>query len=289
MFARDRDRLADTRRRVNLMPMGSGALAGSGFDCDRPAMARELGFDGITANSMDVSADRDFALDYLRAANTTALHVSRLAKDWILYSSDEFGWMELSDKVTSSSSLMPQKTNPDSLELIRGKAGHAFSGYASLFVTMKGLPLTYNRDMQEDKEPLFTVVDQLHGMFAMARNVIETTAIKPDRALAAVNDSWMISTDLAEELSRNGVPFHQAHPLVGKLVLESIKAGKKLAAWTAEQLVAFSPLFKPEMLRLMKASEGMKTRNVTGGTGPQAVAQALSEAGRRIAEWRSAH
>ena len=181
MFARDRDRLADTRRRVNLMPMGSGALAGSGFDCDRPAMARELGFDGITDNSMDVSADRDFALDYLHAANTTALHLSRLAKDWILYSSDEFGWMELSDKVTSGSSLMPQKKHPDSLELIRGKAGRAFSAYASLFVTMKGLPLTYNRDMQEDKEPLFTVVDQLHGMLAMARNVIETTAIKPDR------------------------------------------------------------------------------------------------------------
>ena len=161
MFARDQERFAEARRRVNVMPLGSGALAGSGFPFDREAIARDLGFEAITRNSMDVSADRDFALDFLYAASTTMLHLSRLAEDWILYSSEEFGWMELGDGVTSGSSLMPQKKNPDSLELIRGKCGRVFGCLNALFVTMKGLPMTYNRDMQEDKEPLFEAADQV--------------------------------------------------------------------------------------------------------------------------------
>src|SRR3954467_10983903 len=155
MFTRDWERFGEARRRANVLPLGSGALAGSGFAFDREAIAEDLGFDAVTRNSMDVSADRDFALDFLYAATTTMVHLSRLAEDWILYSSEEFGWMELGDGVTSGSSLMPQKKNPDSLELIRGKSGRVFGDYSSLFVTVKGLPLTYNRDLQEDKEPLF--------------------------------------------------------------------------------------------------------------------------------------
>ena len=151
MFARDWERLDQARARVNVLPLGSGALAGSGFPFDREAIAGDLGFASVTRNSMDVSADRDFALDFLYAASTTMLHLSRLAEDWILYSSEEFGWLELGDGVTSGSSLMPQKKNPDSLELIRGKSGRVFGSFSSLYVTMKGLPLTYNRDMQEDK------------------------------------------------------------------------------------------------------------------------------------------
>ena len=161
MFARDLERLRQARARVNVLPLGSGALAGSGFPFDREAIARDLGFAAITRNSMDVSADRDFALDFLYAASTAMLHLSRLAEDWILYSSEEFGWIELGDGVTSGSSLMPQKKNPDSLELIRGKSGRVFGDLTSLFVTMKGLPSTYNRDMQEDKEPLFDAADQV--------------------------------------------------------------------------------------------------------------------------------
>jgi len=163
MFARDWERVGDARRRTNLIPLGSGALAGSGFPFDRGAIARELGFEGITRNSMDVSGDRDFALDFLYAATTTMIHLSRLAEDWILYSSEEFGWMELGDGVTSGSSLMPQKKNTDSLELIRGKSGRVMGCLTSLLVTMKGLPMTYNRDMQEDKVPLFEAADQLNG------------------------------------------------------------------------------------------------------------------------------
>ncbi len=161
MFARDHQRLSQARARVDFMPLGSGALAGSGFPFDREQIARDLGFAAITRNSMDVSGDRDFALDYLYAASVAMLHLSRLAEDWILYSSEEFGWLELGDGVTSGSSLMPQKKNPDSLELIRGKSGRVFGDFSSLFVTMKGLPMTYNRDMQEDKEPLFDASAQL--------------------------------------------------------------------------------------------------------------------------------
>jgi argininosuccinate lyase len=284
MFARDAERFAEARRRVNVMPLGSGALAGSGFPFDREAMARDLGFDALTANSMDVSADRDFALDFLYAASVTMLHLSRLAEDWILYSSEEFGWLELGDEVTSGSSLMPQKKNPDSLELIRGKSGRVLGCLHSLMVTMKGLPLTYNRDMQEDKEPLFDAAGQVTGSLEMARAVIESARLNPARPLAAVQQSWVIATDLAEALARAGTPFHQAHQLVGRLVLESVRAGRQPADWTAEELRAFAPEFTPDMARLLDAREGLRSREILGGTGPQAVQQALEQARVRLAQ-----
>ena len=283
MFARDHERLQQARARVNLMPLGSGALAGGGFPFDREALARDLGFDGVTRNSMDVSADRDFALDFMHAASMCMMHLSRLAEDWILYSSDEFGWIELGDGVTSGSSLMPQKKNPDSLELIRGKCGRVVGAYTSLMVTMKGLPLTYNRDMQEDKEPLFDAADQLANSLEMARVTAGTVELRPDVPLAAAEEGWLVATDLAEALARAGTPFHKAHQIVGRLVLESARAGKKPADWTAEALAAFAPEFTPEMARLLDPREGMRTRELPGGTGPRAVAAALDEARRRLA------
>jgi argininosuccinate lyase len=287
MFARDWERLGHARRAANLLPLGSGALAGSGFPFDREAMAQDLGFEGVTRNSMDVSADRDFVLDFLHAASLTMLHLSRLAEDWILYSGEEFGWMELGDGVTSGSSLMPQKKNPDSLELIRGKCGRVFAAYTSLFVTMKGLPLTYTRDMQEDKEPLFEAADQLAGALEMARVVVASAVLKPEKTAAAAEESWVVATDLAEALSRAGVPFHRAHQLVGKLVLESVRAGKRPSDWTGGSLAAFAPEFTADMARLLNPAEGMKTRELPGGTGPAAVASALEEAERRLAQMRS--
>ncbi len=282
MFARDHERLQQARRRVNRMPLGSGALAGNSFSIDREALARDLGFDGVTANSMDVSGDRDFALDYLGAASLTMLHLSRLAEDWILYSSDEFGWLELGDGVTSGSSLMPQKKNPDSLELIRGKCGRVFGAYTSLFTTMKGLPMTYNRDMQEDKEPLFDAADQLAGSLEMARAVVETTRLREGPARMAAEQGWLIATDLAEALARTGVAFHQAHQLVGSLVLQSVKAGKQPSDWTPEALAAFHPSFTADMAKFLDPSEGVKTRTATGGTAPAAVYAALAEARARL-------
>ncbi len=284
MFSRDFERLQQARARVNVMPLGSGALAGSGFPFDRDAIARELGFASVTNNSMDVSADRDWALDFLYAASTIMLHLSRLAEDWILYSGEEWGWLELGDGVTSGSSLMPQKKNPDSLELIRGKCGRVFGELNALFVTMKGLPTTYNRDMQEDKEPIFTAADQLNASIEMARVVVESAKLHVEKPAAAAEESWVVATDLAEALARTGTAFHQAHQIVGRLVLDSVRSGKKPADWTAEALLKFDPAFKPEMIALMKPSEGMKTREIRGGTGPKSVAAALNTARARLAE-----
>ena len=287
MFARDFERLGEARVRTNVMPLGSGALAGSGFPFDRQALAQELGFDAITANSLDVAADRDFVLDFLYAASLIMLHLSRLAEDWILYSSEEFGWLELGDEVTSGSSLMPQKKNPDSLELIRGKCGRVLGSLTSLLVTMKGLPLTYNRDMQEDKEPLFDAADQLKGALEMARAVAASVRFCPEKPAAAVQESWVVATDLAEALARAGTPFHRAHQIVGRLAVESLRQGKKPADWSASELAAFAPEFTPEMARYLDPREGLKTREIPGGTGPQAVARALEEAGERLARMRT--
>src|SRR5581483_10058332 len=243
MFTRDHERLTQARARVDVMPLGSGALAGSGFAFDREQIAKYLGFAAVTTNSMDVSGDRDFALDFLYAASVTMIHLSRLAEDWILYSSEEFGWIELGDGVTSGSSLMPQKKNPDSLELIRGKCGRVMGSLTSLMVTMKGLPMTYNRDMQEDKVPLFEAADQLSGSLEMARAVIESVTLHPAKPAAAAEESWVVATDLAEALARAGTPFHQAHQIVGRFVLESVRSGKKPADWTAEEMARFAPEF----------------------------------------------
>ena len=282
MFARDYERFTEARRRTNVMPLGSGALAGSGFPHDRAAIARDLDFDAITRNSMDVSADRDFALDYLYAASVTMIHLSRLAEDWILYSSEEFGWMELGDGVTSGSSLMPQKKNPDSLELIRGKSGRVLGALNSLLYTMKGLPLTYNRDMQEDKEPLFEASDQVNGCLEMAAVVTQSVVLKTEVPATAADESWVVATDLAEALARNGTAFHSAHQIVGRLVLDSVRSGKKPGDWTAESLAQFAPEFTPDIARLLDPREGMKTREIAGGTGPTAVKAALGEARQRL-------
>jgi argininosuccinate lyase len=282
MFARDFERMEQARQRANVLPLGSGALAGSGFPFDRQAIADDLQFPAITRNSMDVSADRDFALDFLYACSLIMLHLSRLSEDWILYSSEEFEWMTLGDGVTSGSSLMPQKKNPDSLELIRGKSGRVFGDLTSLFITMKGLPLTYNRDMQEDKEPIFDAFHQTSGALAMAKVVAESVKLNPAKPAAAAEDSWVVATDLAEELARSGVAFHRAHQIVGALVLESVKTGRKPAEWDGASLAAFAPEFQPEMARLLNPVEGMKSRALAGGTAPSAVAAAMAEARLRL-------
>ena len=288
MFARDFERLQQAKARINVLPLGSGALAGSGFGFDRPAIANDLGFAAITRNSMDVSGDRDFALDFLYCCSTVMLHLSRLSEDWILYSSEEWEWITLGDGVTSGSSLMPQKKNPDSLELIRGKSGRVFGDLTSLFITMKGLPMTYNRDMQEDKEPLFDAFHQTSGSLAMAKAVAESVSLNEQKPALAAEQSWVVATDLAEELARKGVPFHRAHQIVGQFVLESIKSGVNPSNWTPETLSQFSPEFTPDMARLLSPAEGMKTRELPGGTGPNSVAAALQEAEARLAALSSA-
>ena len=282
MLARDFERMKQAHARINVMPLGSGALAGSGFAFDREAIAEDLEFAAITYNSMDVSGDRDFALDFLYACSLIMLHLSRLAEDWILYSSEEFNWITLGDGVTSGSSLMPQKKNPDSLELIRGKSGRVFGDLTALFVTMKGLPMTYNRDLQEDKEPLFDAFHQTLGAIQMAQAVADSVVLKPAVPAAAADESWVVATDLAEELARRGVPFHDAHQIVGRLVLASVTEGKRPSDWTGEALAAFAPEFAPSMASLLAPAEGMKTRELPGGTGPASVSRALDLAKKRL-------
>jgi argininosuccinate lyase len=291
MLARDWQRFDHARKAANVLPLGSGALAGSGFPFDREAIAAELGFEAVTRNSMDVSADRDFVLDYLYAASVCMIHLSRLAEDWILYSSEEFGWLELSDGVTSGSSLMPQKKNPDSLELLRGKSGRVLGSLNAMLFILKGLPMTYNRDMQEDKEQLFDAVDTMLASLDMARTVVESAVLKETPPLAAAEQSWVVATDLAEALSRHGLPFHAAHQVVGRLVLESVRAGKTPSQWDVASLAAFAPEFaKPgvseDLARLLDPREGMKTRVVKGGTAPESVQSALDEAAQRLQAFR---
>ncbi len=282
MLARDFERMKQAHARINVMPLGSGALAGSGFAFDREAIAEDLEFASISLNSMDVSGDRDFALDFLYACSLIMLHLSRLAEDWILYSSEEFNWMTLGDGVTSGSSLMPQKKNPDSLELIRGKSGRVFGDLTALFITMKGLPMTYNRDLQEDKEPLFDAYHQTLGAIQMAQAVAGSVVLNPSVPAKAADESWVIATDLAEELARRGVPFHDAHQIVGRLVLASVTEGKKPSDWTGESLAAFAPEFDSSIANLLTPAEGMKTRELPGGTGPTTVARALALAEKRL-------
>jgi argininosuccinate lyase len=238
----------------------------------------------IWVNPTTAVADRDSTLDFLYAASVAMIHLSRLAEDWILYSSEEFGWLELADGVTSGSSLMPQKKNPDSLELIRGKCGSVMGALTALMVTMKGLPMTYNRDMQEDKAPLFQAADQLTGSLEMARVVIETVNLNAARPAAAAEESWVVATDLAEALARAGTPFHQAHQIVGRFVLESVRSGKRPADWTAEEMRQFAPEFTGDFAALLDPKQGMRSREVAGGTGPNAVAAALAAARQRLAE-----
>lgn len=286
MFSRDGARFEQAYRTADLMPLGSGALAGSGFPFDRQRLAGELGFSGITANSMDAAGDRDFALDFLYAASLTMLHLSRLAEDWILYSTQEFGFLELGEEVTSGSSLMPQKKNPDSLELIRGKAGRVVGRLQGLMMAIKGLPLTYDRDLQEDKEAVFEAADQTGASLEMAAAVVRSARLNRQRAEAAAEESWTTATALAEALARKGVSSRQAHEMVGRLVLESHRLGRRPGDWTPEDLAAFAPQLDAGMAELLAPRRAVENHSLPGGTAPNRVRQALQEARRRLDQLR---
>jgi argininosuccinate lyase len=287
MFSRDWQRLGQAYKRTDVLPLGSGALAGSGLPFDRQAMAQELGFAAISSNSLDAVSDRDFALDYLYAASVTMLHLSRLAEDWILYSSEEFGFIELGDEVTSGSSLMPQKKNPDAFELVRGKTGRVCGHLQALLMTLKGLPLAYNRDLQEDKEPVFDAADHLAGSIEITRLCVQTATIRAAHMEVAAEESWTCATELAEALARKGVPFHRAHQVVGALVLQSVRAGKKPREWTLDELRAVAPEFDEDAARLLAVRRAIENHTPPGGTAPAAVQEALQQARARLAEMRA--
>jgi argininosuccinate lyase len=268
MLERDASRLVDCRKRLNVSPLGSGALAGSTINLDRRAIAAELGFDGVTANSMDAIADRDYIAELLFTISLCGVHLSRLSEDLILWCSAEFGYVTLSDAHTTGSSLMPQKKNPDVCELTRGKTGRLVGNLMNLLVAVKGLPLTYNRDLQEDKPPLFDSVDTIKQILAVNAEMIDAMEIRTDRCRAAASDPMLLATDLADWLVKQGVPFRHAHELVGKAVAESIATGVQLDQL---DLPAIDPAYTADAKSVFSLDRALAARTNPGAPNPENV------------------
>jgi argininosuccinate lyase len=282
MLDRDAARLADARRRVNVCPLGSGALAGTAYNIDRAALARDLGFDAPTANSLDATADRDFVLETLAVAATCAVHLSRLAEELILYCTAEFGLVSLDDSVTSGSSLMPQKKNPDALELMRGKCGRILGAHTALAVTLKGLPLAYNKDMQEDKEPLFDAMASLSLCLRIVPRVLDGMTVNRDACRRAAAGGYSNATELADYLVGKGVPFRDAHDAVGRIVRHAISLDRPLEEVPLADMQKLAPAIQSDVFAALTLEASVGRRNVAGGTGPQAVAAALAAANARL-------
>jgi argininosuccinate lyase len=269
-WQRDRERLADLLARVDVSPLGAGALAGCPFAIDRAALAADLGFAAVSQNSMDAVSDRDFVAEFLFCAALTGIHLSRWAEDLIFWSSREFGFVMLADAYSTGSSLMPQKKNPDALELLRGKSGRLVGGLTGLLVMLKGLPSSYDKDLQEDKEPLFDAVDTLALALPVAQGVIETLTIHPDRMAASLGDE-LLATDLADALVLAGVPFRQSHHLVGQVVRRAEELGCALRDVPLTELQVISPYFTAEMAAVWDFERSVEQRSATGGTSRAAI------------------
>ncbi|MCA9978319.1 MAG: argininosuccinate lyase, partial [Anaerolineales bacterium] len=276
-LTRDGARLAHVREMAAELPLGSAALAGTAYPVDRQFLAQELGFARVSANSLDAVANRDFAADFLYAAAMIGLHLSRLSEQLILFSSSEFGFVRLDDAYSTGSSLMPQKKNPDTLELTRGKAGRLLGNLTGLLATLKGLPSSYDKDLQEDKEPVFDAFDTLSVVLPVMTDVINTLILRPER-MAAQLEPNLLATDLADYLVKRGVPFREAHHLVGQVVQAAETRGVPLTALTLAELQAISAHFGADVLAVFDVAASLASRNVAGGTGPDAVQAQLSMA-----------
>ena len=278
MLKRDAARFSVVTKACDLLPLGSGACSGTGFGVDRNALALKLGFKGISKNSLDAVSDRDFALEYLFAGATLMMHLSRLAEDIILYSSAEFGYFLLHDSVTSGSSLMPQKKNPDAMELVRGKCGRAVGNLERLFVVMKGLPMSYNRDMQEDKEAVFDTADTLRLSLEASIDVVATIDYDRSRMLSAAKTGHTNATECADYLVKKGVPFREAHEAVGRAVLAALENGVSLEDLAIETLTSIHPAFSGNLKTALSVKACIGSRDCLGGTAPARVKKALVEA-----------
>jgi argininosuccinate lyase len=281
-FSRDVTRLEQAAATADACPMGSGALGGNSFGIDRHAIARDLGFSRITANSVDAVSDRDFALDYLFALTGIATHLSRLAEDFVVFASEEFGYVLLPDEYSTGSSLMPQKKNPDAWELLRGKTGRITGALISLLTTLKGLPTGYQRDLQEDKEALFAAHDQVAGMLAVATGALATTKFNAERLRRAASNPALLATDAADFLVRRGIPFRQAHDLVGLVLREAERQEKPWTQLSEEDLRKISPLLDQDFLDGPSVESAIATKAVPGGTAREAVRAAIAELQKRI-------
>ncbi len=278
MVTRDRERLADVRKRVNCMPLGSAALAGTSYPIDREAVARELNFAAITRNSLDAVSDRDFCVEIVSACSLVMVHLSRLAEDIIIYSSVEFAFLELSDAVATGSSLMPQKKNPDSMELVRGKSGRVFGSNMALLTMLKGLPLAYNKDMQEDKEAVFDAVDTTRACLEVTRTVLKNIRVREAVTRAAASAGYMNATELADYLVRKGMPFREAHETVGRMVLYAVERECELHELPLEELAKFSNTIESDVYESLCLERTLASKSQSGGTAREQVADSLKSA-----------
>ncbi len=282
MLSRDRERLSDCRKRVNVLPLGSAALAGTSYPIDRESVARELGFDSVSRNSIDAVSDRDFCVEFVSACSLIMVHLSRLAEDVILYATTEFGFFELSDAVATGSSLMPQKKNPDSMELVRGKAGRVIGHGTSLLAMLKGLPLAYNKDMQEDKEAVFDSFDTVSACLGVTTTVLRNLSINEERTREAASTGYMNATELADYLVRKGMPFREAHETVGRIVVHAISRGLELHELSIEEMRSLSASIEDDVLGWLSLERTLATKSQIGGTSPECVTDALAVARRSL-------
>ena len=282
MLARDRERLTEARRRVNVLPLGSAALAGTSYPIDREALATLLNFEGVSRNSLDAVSDRDFCVEFLGACSLIMVHLSRLAEDIILYATSEFGFFELGDAIATGSSLMPQKKNPDSMELVRGKAGRVFGDLLALLTTLKGLPLAYNKDMQEDKEAVFDAFDTVSSSLNVTATVLRNISVNKERALSAASGGYMNATELADYLVRKGVPFRDAHEIAGKIVMRAIELGKEIEQVNLDELRNFSKLIEGDIYEVLSLERTLSSKSQIGGTAREVVKAALLAARKSI-------
>src|SRR5207245_8621962 len=281
-FTRDITRLQHAAASADACPMGSGALAGNSFAIDRSTIARELGFSRITANSFDAVSDRDFALDYLFPLPGIATHPSRLAEDFVLFASQEFSYVILPDEFSTGSSLMPQKKRSEAWELIRGKTGRITGALLGLLTTLKGLPTSYQRDLQEDKEALFAAHDQVEDMLAVAAGAVAATKFNTERLKSAASNPALLATEAADYLVRKGVPFRQAHDIVGKVLREAEKQNTSWTSLPLDALKKISPAFEADFSRSLSVDAALSSKKVPGGTAPERVPDAIASLERRL-------
>lgn len=281
VLERDKERLADLARRTDVLPLGSGALAGNAFGIDRMALAKDLGFTRISENSLDAVSDRDYLIEFMSFASLCLIHLSRLAEDLILWSTSEFGFVEVADGFATGSSLMPQKKNPDALELIRGKAGRVIGNVTGFLATMKGLPSAYNKDLQEDKEPFFDSLDTLKAALGVLAPLLRTLTVNAKRMGQAVDES-LLATDLADYLVREGMPFRESHALVSDLVRLAMANKLPLSQWPLPALRKHSHLFGRDVYKVFDVHTSLSRRDLPGGTGPRALRIQLAKAKRLI-------
>jgi argininosuccinate lyase len=282
MFARDAERLADVRRRTNRLPLGAAALAGTSYPLDRDAVARELGFEGVCENSLDAVSDRDFAIEFAAFASISMVHVSRLAEEIVLWMSQNFGFIDLADRYCTGSSIMPQKRNPDVAELARGKSGRVIGHLMGLLTLMKGQPLTYNKDNQEDKEPLFDSVDTLAATLRIMAEMVGGLRVKPEAMRAAAMKGYATATDLADHLARKGVPFRDAHDVVAHAVKLAMQRGVDLAELPIAELRALHPAIDDDARAALTLQGSLQTRATHGGTAPARVREQIDRHRKRL-------